>query len=52
MVLEAAIRVARETPDPHQERVRVAVKHLTDGVLDAEQVAQAVIRSIIADSDR
>ena len=51
-VVQAAILVAENTPDPQADRVEMAIVHLDSGELDSRTVAQALISTIIADSRR
>jgi putative ribosome biogenesis GTPase RsgA len=51
-VVQAAILVAENTPDPRADRVERALVRLDAGRLDASHVAQAMIASILADSRR
>ena len=51
-VVQAAMLVARNAPDPRKDRVALAIVHLGAGALDSNTVAQAVISTIIADCER
>ena len=51
-VVQAAILVAENTPDPRTECVELALVHMDAGKPDSHSVAQAMITSIIADSHR
>jgi len=51
-VVQAAILVAENTPDPRTECVELALVHMDAGKPDSRSVAQAMITSIIADSHR
>ncbi|MDR3687048.1 MAG: hypothetical protein P4L93_08855 [Coriobacteriia bacterium] len=51
-VVQAAILVAENTPDPRSECVELALVHMDAGKPDSRTVAQAMISSIIADSNR
>jgi hypothetical protein len=51
-VVQAAILVAENTPDPRADRVERAIVHMDAGPLDSYSVAQALISSILADSNR
>jgi hypothetical protein len=49
-VVQAAILVAENTPDPRREYVELALVHMDEGKPDSRSVAQAMISTIIADS--
>jgi hypothetical protein len=51
-VVQAAILVAENTPDPRADRVEMAIVRLDSGELDARTVATAMISTILADSHR
>ena len=51
-VVQAAILVAENTPDPRSEYVELALVHMDEGKPDSRSVAQAMISTIIADSNR
>jgi hypothetical protein len=50
-VVQAAILVAENTPDPRADRVEMALVHLDAGLVDARTVAQAMLATIATDSD-
>jgi hypothetical protein len=51
-VFRAAIAAAKNAPDPRLEQADLASALLEAGKADAHQLAEALIRSIVAETDR
>jgi hypothetical protein len=51
-ILNAALLVAENAPDPRRERVTMAIAHLHAGTPDASAVAQAMIARILEESGK
>jgi len=51
-VLQAAILAAENAPDLREDRVQQAMLHLHTEMPDSEALAQAMISTIVTDSDR